>query len=664
MADGEQLIIELEARLTKFERAFERASQVADKRWREVESHGKRSSVAIEATFSKSATTIERAASAANAAILRMGTALGTALSVREIAQAADAWQSYQNKLAGLGVPTDKVADTLNRLVEVALRTRTDLGATVDLFAKLTLVSEQYGLRADQAQRITETVSKSLKVAGASASEAASTITQLSQALASGTLQGDELRSLRENAPLLLKAIAKELGTTTGALKTMGSEGKLTSDLLIKALLKASTEIDAAFKKTNPTLADGFVNLQTTFTQLVGEFDRGSGLSRQLATALNDAGLSLQELKGKASGWGEAMAGDIEKAVKAAKKLYEILSVLGKWSPTGLLARYLSGDFGGGKKPEKFGPDIPGDLFYKGDDSANPLDTSNIKGVPKDYTKQTTDLLQSIQARTEALKVEIATYGKSTYEVERARVAQDLLSHAKNAEIPITDALRQKIDAASDAYAEQAVRLERLKTAFAGLQEIKSQTQEFFGSIAKDIANGTNATEALYSALGRLQDRAIDLASSKIFDLIFGVTSGGTVTGGGLSGVLMSMLGGHAEGGLIRGPGSGTSDSMLTRVSDGEFITNAAQTSKYLDLLQAINNGQNLKIPTVGNSIAVSSPVQTFAPVIQISGGSDSKQTNSELADIIERRMRDLFEQMYARRTVKEMRFGGLFNAG
>jgi len=82
------------------------------------------------------------------------------------------------------------------------------------------------------------------KLAGASAIESSNAFRQLAQALGSGRLQGDEFRSISEQIPTLLAPIAKELETTVGGLKKFASEGKLTSDVVLRALKKI--EVDGA----------------------------------------------------------------------------------------------------------------------------------------------------------------------------------------------------------------------------------------------------------------------------------------------------------------------------------------------------------------------------------------------------------------------------------
>ena len=94
------------------------------------------------------------------------------------------------------------------------------------------------------------------KLAGASSMEASNAFRQLAQALGSGRLQGDEFRSLAEQVPTLLQPIAQELGVTIGELKKFASEGKLTSDVVLRALKKIEKdggESLAALVRQDPT---------------------------------------------------------------------------------------------------------------------------------------------------------------------------------------------------------------------------------------------------------------------------------------------------------------------------------------------------------------------------------------------------------------------------
>jgi len=95
------------------------------------------------------------------------------------------------------------------------------------------------------------------KLAGASTIEASNAFRQLAQALGSGRLQGDEFRSISEQIPTILAPIAEELDTDIGKLKEFASQGKLTSDVVLKALRKIEKDGAPALKeliKNDPTM--------------------------------------------------------------------------------------------------------------------------------------------------------------------------------------------------------------------------------------------------------------------------------------------------------------------------------------------------------------------------------------------------------------------------
>jgi tape measure domain-containing protein len=104
--------------------------------------------------------------------------------------------------------------------------------------------------------KFTELMNKNFVIAGASASEASNATYQLTQAMASGRLQGDEYRSIIENAPLLKNAIEDYMTNVvkaTGTLKDWASKGKLTADVINNSLMNAADEIEKRFKKMPKT---------------------------------------------------------------------------------------------------------------------------------------------------------------------------------------------------------------------------------------------------------------------------------------------------------------------------------------------------------------------------------------------------------------------------
>ena len=156
-----------------------------------------------------------------------------------------------------------------------AQNSRSDLSDTTTLINRI-MMSGVYGQEAGSlgsATRMAEILNKAMVVGGGTAEENKRAIIQLSQGLSSGVLQGDELRSIREQAPYLASVLAEGLnkiddrfiGTTVGDLKELGAQGELTSDVVIRALEAMQDQVDATFADKAPrTWAQGLTSIQNT----------------------------------------------------------------------------------------------------------------------------------------------------------------------------------------------------------------------------------------------------------------------------------------------------------------------------------------------------------------------------------------------------------------
>ena len=156
-----------------------------------------------------------------------------------------------------------------------AENSRSDISDTTTLINRI-MMSGVYGQEAgslSSATRMAETLNKALVVGGGTAEENKRALIQLSQGLSSGLLQGDELRSIREQAPYLASVLAeglgkiddKFIGKTVGDLKELGAQGELTSDVVIKALEAMQDQVDATFADKAPrTWAQGLTSIKNT----------------------------------------------------------------------------------------------------------------------------------------------------------------------------------------------------------------------------------------------------------------------------------------------------------------------------------------------------------------------------------------------------------------
>lgn len=266
----EALILQMSADLKRLEKSYAQARGITN-----------RTTKSIEDRFDKMNNRIRRSGDDMARDIRASLAAIGVGAAIREVTTYADVWTTARNKLAAAGVEQGKLAATMQDLVGLAQATRSGFGETVDLYAKLTRAGEKLALSQEQIRKITETTLQAFVAGGAAASEQAAAITQLSQALGSGVLQGDELKSIRENAPLLAQAIANEFNTTIAGLKDLGAEGELTADRVAKAILNADG-ITEAFGQTISTVAQAVTNLQTAFTRYIAESRVAQGLMQTL----------------------------------------------------------------------------------------------------------------------------------------------------------------------------------------------------------------------------------------------------------------------------------------------------------------------------------------------------------------------------------------------
>lgn len=194
---------------------------------------------------------------------------------------------------------------------DIAQKTRTSLGATIDLYARLERSTRQLGVNQATLLQLTESINQAATITGGGASAEAA-LFQLSQGLASGTLRGEELNSVLEQTPRISQAIADGIGVPIGALRDLAQEGKLTADVVARALLSQRDVIAKEFGQLPQTIAGSFTNLRNAFLQFVGEADKAAGASAAVAKAIQSLASNLPTIIGLvvklATVWGTYIA--------------------------------------------------------------------------------------------------------------------------------------------------------------------------------------------------------------------------------------------------------------------------------------------------------------------------------------------------------------------
>ena len=254
-------------------------------------------------------------ATSAKAATATIAAGFGLA----QIAQASDAWTSYQNRLRLVTASQQDLAGASQDVYRIAQNTSQSLDSTAAVYQRFTQNAERLNITQKEAASLTDTVSKAIAISGGSAMSAEAALVQFGQALASGVLRGEEFNSVSEQAPALLMAIADGLGVNIGQLRAMANEGQLTADVLVDALGNAAASIDEQFSTRVKTIAQAGIEMDNAFTRLVGTFSSGQGAGVALAESLSGLASVLDSLAENADVLGVAL--DIALSLAAGKAI-------------------------------------------------------------------------------------------------------------------------------------------------------------------------------------------------------------------------------------------------------------------------------------------------------------------------------------------------------
>lgn len=213
--------------------------------------------------------------------------AMAAAFSVSAIKSAADDMMNLDGRLRTVTADEQERFDVEQQLYEMSMQNRQSLDSMGDLYYKVARAAQRFGVSQEDSMRVTDVVSKALTVGGASAQEASATILQLGQALSSGVLQGDELHSLDENASLLMQHVADNMGVTIGQLKQMGSQGQLTSEKVIQAILQSGDAIDKEFGQMPMTIGQAQTKIENDWKYFIQKVEKDTGAFSRIASSID-----------------------------------------------------------------------------------------------------------------------------------------------------------------------------------------------------------------------------------------------------------------------------------------------------------------------------------------------------------------------------------------
>lgn len=194
--------------------------------------------------------------SIAGAAVGITAVATATKEAVKAGAELSDKYALIKARINMINDGTQSTAEIMDKVYAAAERTR---GSYLDMagsVGRLGILAKDAFSSNDETIAFVEQMNKQFKIGGASIEEQTSAMYQLTQAMAAGKLQGDEFRSIMENAPLLAQAISQEMGLPMGQLKEMSSQGLITADVIKNAMFNSADETNAKFAELPMTFAE------------------------------------------------------------------------------------------------------------------------------------------------------------------------------------------------------------------------------------------------------------------------------------------------------------------------------------------------------------------------------------------------------------------------
>lgn len=228
-------------------------------------------------------------ASAAAGGLGKIGSVLAGFASIsfaKSMLDTADAMQSINAQVRQVVSSESEYLAVQRQLLDVANNTRASLESTANLYVSTSRALKDYGYTQQEILTFTEATNNAMAIGGVQAQQQAAALMQLSQALGSGVLQGDEFKSIAEAAPILLDTIAEYMGKSRAEIKKLGSEGQLTADVIFKAISGASEKFGEQAAKMPMTMGQALTVFSNNWQSMVSKLLNDSGAMSGIAAVI------------------------------------------------------------------------------------------------------------------------------------------------------------------------------------------------------------------------------------------------------------------------------------------------------------------------------------------------------------------------------------------
>ena len=267
----------------------------------EMERNSKGASRAVDG-LSSSADRVGRTMGGFKSALSGVASAISIALIIdygKAFLTVADNITQLQSRITRLSTDAAAAKETFATLSSIASTTGASLQDTAKLWETLTSSLKEAGATNGQVLALTDTLQKIGRVGGSSSEEMANALRQFGQSIASGTVRAEEFNSILEQMPELARQIATGLGMSMGELRQSMLEGKLTAQDALNAIMKQSGAVNEEFKKLPRTMDQASNSLTISLQTLIGKMNDTVGASTTMVTIIDSIGAAIDRLSGK-----------------------------------------------------------------------------------------------------------------------------------------------------------------------------------------------------------------------------------------------------------------------------------------------------------------------------------------------------------------------------
>lgn len=255
----------------------------------------------VDKRFQRMSSNMRRASMQFQNQLGQLGVTIASGFGVAALTEAADEMVNLRNKMNATFDASEDVARGMLDIKRIARESRADISAVGTLYQRIAVSTEHLGTSQEDVAAVTQVVTNSFLMSGTTASEAANSARQFAQGLASGTLRGDEFRSVSENNVVLTNMLAEGLNMTVGELRLFSQEGGLTAERIMPLLIDRLEETNAAVGKMDVTLGQARVLFSNAFTEMVDRVNQTYGVTNSLARVMATLSENVHLVVGAAS---------------------------------------------------------------------------------------------------------------------------------------------------------------------------------------------------------------------------------------------------------------------------------------------------------------------------------------------------------------------------